>query len=601
MMGAGSTLGLATKDLLHEWILTLCMVLALATILTPLLLLLGLKNGTIQTLKGRLVEDPVYRELKPQRAMNLQQSWFDALAKRPEVAFVSPTILRGSSIVRLQAATRREGMDMLPTGPGDPLLLENGGVIPQKGQAVLSTEAAVRLKVQTGDPVTLRAARTYKGRRQEAKQSLQVVAILEPRADALPRVYVPLQLAVDVEQYREGLAVPERGWSGGRPVPYQSFDGIYLVAMKPVPMMLLRRLTIGTGFSQLEALSEARFNALVGLPVPEGAKLYHLHVLKQPVQKSALAMVRDKLRGRGTIILPYAHVGDLVLDRHGQRSQRPVTALSLTPTEAAQLGIQTPWNRGGLMGLLLPEDLGISSGTIAVQMTQGASLPPFQLQVMGTTRLQRAIIPVDLAGTLRTGQQRSIRFDGVQAGFALDRGGFHGFRLYTKSIEDVAGLYRLLQDQGVETLAKVQAIERIRTLDRGLNRIFWLIAVVSILGGLAALVASLYASVDRKKRAIAMMRLLGLTRRQVFWFPLHQAILVAALSALLAVSGFYLLAGIINHVFAADLALGERICALTPFMVTSAVVIMIAAAAVSALVAAWRTTRIEPAEAIRVE
>src|SRR5690606_39362760 len=52
---------LAAHSLRHEWILTLCLVIALAAVIAPLLVLLGLKHGTIETLRDRLVEDPVFR------------------------------------------------------------------------------------------------------------------------------------------------------------------------------------------------------------------------------------------------------------------------------------------------------------------------------------------------------------------------------------------------------------------------------------------------------------------------------------------------------------------------------------------------------------
>ena len=42
-------LELALADLRHEWVLTLCMVLALAAVIAPLMLLMGLKYGTIAT------------------------------------------------------------------------------------------------------------------------------------------------------------------------------------------------------------------------------------------------------------------------------------------------------------------------------------------------------------------------------------------------------------------------------------------------------------------------------------------------------------------------------------------------------------------------
>lgn len=92
---------LAILDLRHEWILTLCMVLAIAAVLAPLLILLGLKYGTIETMRERLIEDPVNREIKPARTLQLTPNWFQVFSKREDVAFIVPTILRGSSIVRI--------------------------------------------------------------------------------------------------------------------------------------------------------------------------------------------------------------------------------------------------------------------------------------------------------------------------------------------------------------------------------------------------------------------------------------------------------------------------------------------------------------------
>ncbi|MDR2725205.1 MAG: hypothetical protein LBC90_03890, partial [Candidatus Adiutrix sp.] len=48
---------LVLADLRHEWLLSLCMILAIASILTPLLILLGLKYGTIETFRHRLLEN----------------------------------------------------------------------------------------------------------------------------------------------------------------------------------------------------------------------------------------------------------------------------------------------------------------------------------------------------------------------------------------------------------------------------------------------------------------------------------------------------------------------------------------------------------------
>ena len=140
-------LRLAILDLRHEWILTLCMILALAAVIAPLLLLMGLKYGTIATLRDRLVEDPVNREIKPLQTRDYPYEWFDEFGERDDIVFFIPTILRGASIVNaINPKTNvAERLDLVPTADGDPLILENGGRIPGPSEAVLSMAAAQEL------------------------------------------------------------------------------------------------------------------------------------------------------------------------------------------------------------------------------------------------------------------------------------------------------------------------------------------------------------------------------------------------------------------------------------------------------------------------
>ena len=183
----------------------------------------------------------------------------------------------------------------------------------------------------------------------------------------------------------------------------------------------------------------------------------------------------------------------------------------------------------------------------------------------------------------------------------LARTGYSGFRLYARTIDQVAELHRVLREQGIETIAKVQDIERIRLLDQALTRLFWLVAVVGIVGGIAALVASLYAAVERKKRDISMMRLMGLSRFDVSRFPVYQSTVIAVLAAIIAILGFYSLATVINTVFAANLQFGNGICQLSVNTLIQTFLVTTMTAICSSLFAAWQTTLIEPAEAIRVE
>src|SRR5436309_10788078 len=96
----GLLIRLATADLWHEWSLSACVVLALAAVIAPLLLIFGLKFGTIETLRQRLVQDPANREVRPLATVSRERNWFEEMSRRPEVGFIIPTTRQiASSII----------------------------------------------------------------------------------------------------------------------------------------------------------------------------------------------------------------------------------------------------------------------------------------------------------------------------------------------------------------------------------------------------------------------------------------------------------------------------------------------------------------------
>lgn len=606
---------LALSDLRHEWLLNLCMILALAAVLAPLLLLLGLKNGVVESMRERLVQDPVYREIKPQETLSLNDAWFKTIAARPDVAFVLPTILRGSSVIRVGRvdAEQMVAMDLLPTGPGDALLLENNGRIPQDGEVTLSADAAAKLEVQTGDALKVRITRSRAGRLETAMADVQVASVLSARADAQQRIYAPLSFVTDVEIYREGRAVPSRNWPGGIAAPYLSFDGIFVVATETLDKIFTSGLVIGTGFSSMEPITATDFTQRTGLTLTGDAKVYDVRVLKEAVQWSSLQAIREKLRGRNVAILPY--VKDLMLTlepEDGTPVKVRVLGLSPSARDRELLRIpELPWGSlkedapfSEYAQIQLPAAVVMSPSIDKAILAYVADTPNpvrFPIKLTGQSFSSYAVVPLELLAVLRTSTERELTYSVEHNSLLLARTGYSGFRLYAHTIDQVAEIHRALREQGIETITKVQDIERIRLLDQALTRLFWLVAVVGIVGGIAALVASLYAAVERKKREISMMRLIGLSRFDVSRFPVYQSLVIAAVSALIAISGFYALSSVINTLFAPGLQFGGAICHLPIKTLAQTFAVTIAVAIASSLIAAWRTTLIEPAEAIRVE
>jgi len=597
--------GLAAADLRHEWILTLCLVIAIAAVVAPLLILQGLKHGTVATLRDRLVQDPVFREIRPSQTREYAPGWLDRMAAEPAVGFLLPTILPAASIIgAVHPATGRvQTLDLIPTGPGDPLVLENGGTVPDDGACVLTAAAAAQLGIAAGATLEVRATRSRAGATETGSARLRVDAVLDPRAGTLPRLYAPLPFVLDVEAYKEGRGIPARGWAGDVPRPPPSFDGLLVLLAQPLDPVAHAGLAVNTGFATVDAVDPNALAPHLGARPAEGWHAYQLAAPNGTVGTAGVDAVRRKLRGADAILLPYAEPVAVRVDGRDLR----LAGLSLTPDQAARLGTTAPpWggyplaDGGGLRQLWVPDGPAAGDARGAEVIARGLSELRFPASVSGgAPAADAAFAPVELAGVLRTGQQRPLAFDG--ADFTVEREGFRGFRLYARTIDDVPALVERLRAEGVEVVARADDVRRIQVLDRGLARLFWLVASLGIAGGVAVLVASLYAAVQRKRRDLAVLRLVGLTRPDVFFFPLYQGLALAGLGAGVAPLAYGALAALINRAFAADLELGQRICDLPAQTLGQAVVAVLAVALASSLAAAWAATRIDPAEAIREE
>jgi len=433
----GRIVALALADARHEWRATLCLVLALAAVLAPLLVLFGLRFGVVQTLTERLAGDPRNLEIVPIGAGRFDKAWFDAVKQWPEVAFVIPrTRAIAASMDLLKPGGPIVNVEMIPTAPGDPVLKDHlpypsctagpdedprivcaGEVHPrmQAGRSdptdlaparardisvVLSASAARKAGgVAARDVIAGVVGRSVDGRQDNVRITVRVIAVLPEAAYIRDAVFVPLELLDATESFRDGFAEPALGAEGNTR--------------------------------------------------PEGERLYA------------------------------------------------------------------------------------------------------------------------------------------------------GFRLYGRTIYDIPRLRDRLLAEKTEVSTRAAEVEQLMSLDRNLGLLFWLIAGIGTAGFLLSLGVSLWGAVERKRRDLAILRLLGFRSRATVAFPVVQAAAVAVLGAALAMGVFAIVAGVINSHFAGSLGVGETACRLLPVHVAIAIgTTLICALAASAL-AGGRVARIDPSEGLR--
>lgn len=394
--------GLAGRDLFHEWRVSLCLALAIAAVLAPLLVLFGLKSGIVDTLTVRLKSDPRNLEIVWRLNASLEPDWLERLRSNPQVGFAVPSTRTLAATLDLAAADGigLQDVDLIPTDTGDPLFGVEDAVPQGLGELALTHEAAGKLGVSAGMRVEGVVYRNLHQQRQVLRLPLRVSAVLAESHYSGWGAFVSLPLLQALERYRDGYAVSELGVADGR-----------------------------------------------------------------------------------------------------------------SPTS-------------------------------------------------GSSRYAR-------------------------------------LRLYARSLEAVPGLAESLRTQGYDVSTRSKDIELVKNIDHALSFLFRLIAGVGVAGCVLSLGASLWANVERKRRELALLRLVGIRNRLLAGFPAVQAAGVAAAGIALSFAAYFAAAEAINQTFRMDLGRDEFVCRLLLRDGAIAALLTEVLAVIASLIGVADVLRIEPAESLR--
>ena len=178
---------------------------------------------------------------------------------------------------------------------------------------------------------------------------------------------------------------------------------------------------------------------------------------------------------------------------------------------------------------------------------------------------------------------------------------YAGFRAHARRLEDVTRIDHDLRRDGIEVETLAEQVEGLLSLDRSLTLLFALLAGLGGVGYLVSLGVGLYANVERKQRDLSLLRLIGLSRRDLVVFPLIQALIIAAAGAALASLLALTVAELVNRLpLAGANAAGARaICVIEAQHLLLSLLVSLVGAALSAAFAGYRAARIEPAEGLR--
>ena len=234
---------LAWRDYVHEYALSFCAIVAFAAALIPLMVLGGLQHGVVTTLTKRFLNNPSALGIQPYGTRRYVEEDIVRLGKLPHVAFIVPQTrtLAGTVIIPRKGRPNTTA-DVVPTQAGDPLLMRYASV-PGEGEAVITQELARALPTSSvGSSIDLVVTRRLQGKDERVSCSVRIVGVIPDAADWKAHVYLPLPDLLAMERYRDGFAVPERGWEGeAEPEKRQrTYAGFRMYVQNPEAVLTVR-------------------------------------------------------------------------------------------------------------------------------------------------------------------------------------------------------------------------------------------------------------------------------------------------------------------------------------------------------------------------
>jgi putative ABC transport system permease protein len=156
-----------------------------------------------------------------------------------------------------------------------------------------------------------------------------------------------------------------------------------------------------------------------------------------------------------------------------------------------------------------------------------------------------------------------------------------------------------LEQEGIDIRTRSADIAIVQSLDRSLSIVFWVIAAVALSGYSLSLGTSLWANVDRKRRELSVLRLVGFRTISIIWFPVLQASFTGILGWSVASVIYISVEQALNQLFHTGSEFSESVCKLLPVHFLWASVFTIASCVVASALGGYRVSRIEPSEGVR--
>jgi len=172
-------------------------------------------------------------------------------------------------------------------------------------------------------------------------------------------------------------------------------------------------------------------------------------------------------------------------------------------------------------------------------------------------------------------------------------------RLFARSLDDVAPLADIATRDNVSVRTKSHEIETVRLLDRALTSITAVIVGLGAAGAAFSVAASQWANVERQRKDVSMLRLLGLKRGEVLLLPVAQSLIIALIGYGISALLFIAVAIMVNNMFSLTGMSDSPVCRLEIKHFIWFWAATISVAGLAAVVGGAHVVKIDPSESLR--
>lgn len=580
----------AFSEIRNEWLFGLGVALAVCSVLTPTSLLWGTKSGMIDTMRSRLLKDPVIRELVGEENSPLPAAWFDEMRRDPRVAFVVPSVRRISlygNVSKSSQPDRAVEVAYLPTAVGDPV---GGGVDWDSRNAelpvpsILTARAAEDLGAVEGDVVLVEQTRFEGGKTAKAAFRSRVARVLAAHESNTKALYLPLFVIERIEDYKDGRPVGIFGWNRSEVAPMEIYDSFRLhltlaeerggldAAIRLVESNRAVRVAGNGADGQLEFM-------------PTGNGIDHAQVVEIAGHFTSFKPRIELVVAGECLLLPSQPGGAARTIRYS-----PGVSAPLTEKELTELPLVSGEQSEGAQISWLEVPCGNEQNSRVGIVARSASLEG------GVIELSPRLV-----GVFGAAKRRPVEFNEATRDFRPLRLEYPGFRLYARKLEDVKPLRRLCESQGIQVRTNEDRIESVLSLDAALGKFLLFIILAGGVGGVGALFTSLYLSIERSRRQYAVLQIIGIPKAYVLISAMFQGVLLVIVGTLFSFILFQFGSWLLSAILAPGMGDEAKVCSLSSGQWILLLLVTVLCAIVSALLASTRLRFADPALVARSE